>query len=336
MNFSKGLCKQLLTVLALLLLLPLAVSASEPKAATEQGQAATEQGKAAEVNGAVITREDFDNELNSFRQRMMQQGRVLPEAELGGIRKEVLNQLIDRILLFQDSKTRGIAIENSAVQAELSKLKGRFPNEDAFKNALAASNTTEADLTEKITEGLAIRQLIDTHIAPNTTVTDKEAQSFYEENPDLFAQDEQVKASHILIKLDPAADDVQKAKAKKEIEDLQKKLKEGAEFAQLAKEHSQGPSGPKGGDLGFFSRGQMVKPFENVAFELKVGEVSEIVETRFGYHLILVTEKKPTSVVPFKEAEGKIREHLKQKKLEQEVVTYLQALRQKAKIEKFI
>lgn len=80
----------------------------------------------------------------------------------------------------------------------------------------------------------------------------------------------------------------------------------------------------------------MVKPFENAAYELKVGQVSDVVETRFGYHLILVTEKKPASAVPFKEAETKIREHLKAKKLEQEVVAYLETLRKKAKIEKFI
>jgi len=183
---------------------------------------------------------------------------------------------------------------------------------------------------------LAIRKLIDTHIAPNTTVTDKESKTFYEENPDLFKQDEQVKASHILIKLDTAADEAQKTKAKNEIADLQKQLNAGGDFAQMAKEHSQGPSAVNGGDLGFFGRGQMVKPFENVAFGLKVGEVSEIVETRFGYHLIIVTDKKPAAVMPFPETETKIREHLKQKKLEQEVVAYLQTLREKAKIEKFI
>ena len=329
MNFSKRSGNLLFIALSFLLLLPAAVMAAEQKAVTMQS-------KAAEVNGTVITLEDLTGEMNSFRQRMMQQGRILPEAELAGVRKELLNQLIDRELLFQDSKARGIAIESSIVQAELTKIKGRFKSEEAFKNALAGSNTSEAELSAKIIEGLAIRKLIDTHIAPNMTVTDKESKSFYEENPDLFKQDEQVKASHILIKLDTAADEAQKTKAQNEIADLQKQLKAGGDFAQLAKEHSQGPSAKNGGDLGYFGRGQMVKPFESAAFGLKVGEVSEIVETRFGYHLIIVTDKKPAVVVPFPETETKIREHLKQKKLEQEVVAYLQTLREKAKIEKFI
>lgn len=329
MNFSKRSGNLLLIALSFLLLLPAAVMAAEQKAVTMQS-------KAAEVNGTVITLEDLTGEMNSFRQRMMQQGRILPEAELAGVRKELLNQLIDRELLFQDSKARGIIIESSIIQAELSKIKGRFKSEEAFKNALAGSNTSEAELSAKIIEGLAIRKLIDTHIAPNMTVTDKESKSFYEENPDLFKQDEQVKASHILIKLDTAADEAQKNKAKNEIADLQKQLKAGGDFAQLAREHSQGPSAKNGGDLGYFGRGQMVKPFESAAFGLKVGEVSEIVETRFGYHLIIVTDKKPAVVVPFPETETKIREHLKQKKLEQEVVAYLQTLREKAKIEKFI
>ena len=329
MNFSKRSGNLLLIALSFLLLLPAAVLAAEQKSVSTTS-------KAAEVNGTVISLEDLTGEMNSFRQRMMQQGRILPEAELAGVRKELLNQLIDRELLFQDSKARGIIIESSIVQAELTKIKGRFKSEEAFKNALAGSNTSEAELSAKIIEGLAIRKLIDTHIAPNMTVTDKESKSFYEENPDLFKQDEQVKASHILIKLDTAADEAQKNKAKNEIADLQKQLKAGGDFAQLAREHSQGPSAKNGGDLGYFGRGQMVKPFESAAFGLKVGEVSEIVETRFGYHLIIVTDKKPAVVVPFPETETKIREHLKQKKLEQEVVAYLQTLREKAKIEKFI
>lgn len=224
MKLSKVSLKLLFTVLALLLILPISGLAAEPEAGKE-----TE--KAAEVNGTVISRQELAVEMNSFRQRMMQQGKVLPEAQVEEIRKEMLNQLIDRELLYQDTKTRGITITDSDVQAELSKIKGRFPSEDAFNNALAASKTTEASLVAKITEGLAIRRLIDTHIAPNTKVEEKEALKFYEENPDLFKQDEQVKASHILIKVEPTADEALKAKARKEIEEIQKKLKEGADFA---------------------------------------------------------------------------------------------------------
>ena len=162
----------MITALSLLLFLTIAVIAAEQKTVTTQS-------KAAEVNGTVITLEDLTGEMNSYRQRMMQQGRILPEAELEGIRKELLNQLIDRELLFQDTKARGITIDSSIVQAELAKIKGRFESEEAYKKALAASKTSEAELSAKIIAGLAIRKLIDTVIAPNMTVTDKESKSFY-------------------------------------------------------------------------------------------------------------------------------------------------------------
>jgi|GEM_PF-4964796 len=126
MNFSKRSGHLFITALSMLLFLTTAVMAAEQKAVTMQS-------KAAEVNGTVITLEDLTGEMNSFRQRMMQQGRILPEAELQGIRKELLNQLIDRELLFQDSKARGISFESDIVQAELTKIKGRFKTEEAFK-----------------------------------------------------------------------------------------------------------------------------------------------------------------------------------------------------------
>jgi peptidyl-prolyl cis-trans isomerase C len=325
MNLFTTFMKVALPVLLLTLIIPSAALSAEP-----------DPEKAAEVNGTVITRKDLDNELDSFRQRMQQQGRMVPEAEVETLRKQLLNQMIDRELLYQDSRKKGISVEDSAVQSELTKLKSRFPNQEAFDKALAASDTSEAALKEKISEGLAIRELIDTYIAPKVSVSEKDTKKFYDEHPDIFQQDEQVKASHILIKVDAAADEGQKAEARKEIEQLQKQVKSGADFGQLARENSQGPSKDNDGDLGYFGRGQMVKPFETAAFDLEVGEVSDIVETQFGYHLIMVTDKKPASMVPYDEVEGKINEHLKQNRLEKELDQYLQALRQNAKIEKYL
>ena len=325
MMVLKGLSKRLIVFLFIAVIAPLWASAAEP-----------EPNKVADVNGTVITRQDLDSEFDSFRQRMMQQGQVLPEAELEGIRKQLLNQLIDRELLYQDSQKKGIKITDSVVDAELSKLKGRFPSEEAFKNAMAASNTTESELLARITEGLAIRELIDTYITPKVSVTEKEVKAFYDENASIFQQPEQVKASHILIKVEADADDAQKSKARKQIEDIQKEVAAGADFGQVAKEKSQGPSSANNGDLGFFGRGQMVKPFETAAFELEVGQVSPIVETQFGYHLIKVTDKKPAAAVPLNEVEEKISEYLKQNKLKEEVDAYLKPLRDSAKIEKFI
>jgi peptidyl-prolyl cis-trans isomerase C len=150
----------------------------------------------------------------------------------------------------------------------------------------------------------------------------------------MFKQPEQVKASHILIKVTPDADDAQKATARKKIEEIQQKLKNGGDFAALAKEYSEGPSGARGGDLGFFRHGQMVKPFENAAFGLEPGQVSDVVTTRFGYHLIKVTEKKPAKTLAYSEVKDKIGERLKQQKIEKQAGEYIDGLKKDAKIEK--
>jgi peptidyl-prolyl cis-trans isomerase C len=132
------------------------------------------------------------------------------------------------------------------------------------------------------------------------------------------------------------APDDQKAAARKKIESVQQKVKKGEDFATLAKTYSEGPSGPRGGDLGYFKRGQMVKPFEEAAFRLKPNETSEIVETQFGYHLIKVNDKKPAKTMTYAEVKDRLNEHLKKQKSDSEANAYIKTLRKDAKIEKFL
>ena len=141
---------------------------------------------------------------------------------------------------------------------------------------------------------------------------------------------------HILISVSPQADETQKAAARKKIEEIQKKVKKGDDFAALAKESSQCPSSASGGDLGFFGRGQMAKPFEDAAFALEPGETSGIVETRFGYHIIKSTEKKPGTTIAFEDVKEKIMQFLKQKKLSEQLGEYTNGLEKTAKVERFI
>jgi peptidyl-prolyl cis-trans isomerase C len=184
--------------------------------------------------------------------------------------------------------------------------------------------------------GIAIEQLVDEEIVRKINVSDKEVKEYYDANLEKFKQPEQVKASHILIKVDPKADESGKAEARKQIEMIQKKVKKGEDFEALAKEYSGCPSSTKGGDLGYFGRGQMVKPFEDAAFALEPGQVSNIVETRFGYHLIKVIEKKPPTTMSFDEVKERIQRYLKQQRIREKVLAYVEELRGKAKVETFL
>ena len=292
--------------------------------------------KAAIVNGVVISKESYDHELDFFVRRAAAQGQALPNEQMSRIKNQVLESLIDRELLFQESKKKGIAVNAEAVSDEFQKIQQRYPNKEEFNKLLSEMGLTESDVRKQIARGMAIQQLIDKEVTEKIKISDEETKSFYDKNPQLFQQPEQVKARHILIKVQADAPDDQKAEARKKIEAVQEKLKQGEDFATLAKTYSEGPSGPSGGDLGYFRRGQMVKPFEDVAFSLKPNETSEIVETRFGYHLIKVDDKKPAKKMTYAEVKDRLNDHLKKQKAESEADAYIETLRKSAKIEKFL
>jgi len=172
--------------------------------------------------------------------------------------------------------------------------------------------------------------------AGKINVTEEDAQKYYQENPKQFETPEQVRASHILVKpeiTDPNADpnDV-KAMARTKTEDLLKQLKDGADFAELAKSHSSCPSAPKGGDLDLFPRGQTTPAFENAAFELEIGQISEIVETEYGYHIIKATEHKDASTTSFEQAKDDTIKQLTQTKQSEIAEEYIASLRAAANI----
>jgi peptidyl-prolyl cis-trans isomerase C len=292
--------------------------------------------KVAVVNGVTISKETYDRELNFFVRRAAQGGKKLPDAQMAEMKNDVLESLIDRELLYQESKKKGIQIKSEAVSEQLQKIQQRYPSKEEFNKLLSNMGLTESDVQMQIARGMAIQELIDKEVSEKIKVSDEETKSFYDENPQLFQQPEQIKASHILIKVEADAPADQKAEARKKIEAVQQKVQKGEDFATLAKTYSEGPSGPRGGDLGYFQRGQMVKPFEEAAFSLKPNETSEIVETRFGYHLIKVDDKKPAKKMTYAEVKDRLNDHLKKQKTDSETSAYIETLRKEAKIEKFL
>ncbi len=300
------------------------------------GESQSAEQKVAVVNGTVINQAEFDNEMNRFLERLQRTSRFPKDLERSQIKKRVLENLIARELLYQESQKKGVKVDQKEIEAQLTALKGRFPSEVEFKKALSTMNLTEAELRFQFERDLAIRKLLDDQIGGKSVVSEKESRAYYDSNLESFKKSEQVRASHILIKVDPGADEAKKAEARTKIESLQAKLKNGEDFGALAKEYSEGPSGPKGGDLGFFGRGQMVKPFEETAFTMKPGQVSGMVETRFGYHLIMVIERTPESTLSYEEVKDRLEQYLKQQKAQETIAAYVETLKGKAKIERFV
>lgn len=298
---------------------------------TEKKSAPTDP--VAKVNGTIITRLDLDRAVKV----LVSQNRLpqpLPPESLKQAEEAALDQLISAELLYQAGRKTEIKDLDKQVDEKVSQNKAKFPSTEEFEKALKSVEMTEKDLKEFTRKDVVISNFIEKNIAEKTKVTEADAKKFYDDNPDKFKQEPSVKASHILCGVEASATAEEKKKAKEKAEALLKRIKAGEDFATLAKSESTCPSSKQGGDLGFFSKGQMVAPFEKAAFALKPGEVSDVVETQFGYHIIKLTEKKEGGTIKFDEVKEKIENYLKNLKIQKAIGEYLVELKGKAKIEK--
>ncbi len=298
-------------------------------------QQTSSAGKAAIVNGVVIQEEEVNRLLMYHQQRLLSTtGQVIKPEMAAEARKMVLEDLIDRELLYQESSKKGVVVDDAQVNGQLDQLKKQYPNEQAFKESMAEDHLSEETLKSRIKMNLAVQKFVEKEFGGNIAVTEAEAKAFYDENPQYFRAPETIRVSQILIKVDPESDPSKKDEARKKLEDIQKRVQKGEDFATLAKDSSQDASAAQNGAMGIIPRGTMPKPFDDAAFSLEPGEVSNIVETEMGFHLIKVYEKRPEKVVPFKDVEERIRQHLANQKLKQRVEAYLSEVKKTAKIER--
>ncbi len=323
------------------------VLSSSPALAADQGPAKgaapapaakTDLGApVARVNGVEISQGEYERNWKFFLERS-----GIPEShgEAGGEAKEyraqVLDRLIDEELLFQEAKTRKLLAGTDLVEAELTKARGQFPTPEAFTQALVETQLNEEGLRALFTRNLSIQGLVEGEIAKGVSVSDADVHTFYAGNQEAFEIPEQVRARHILLEFGEKDGAPEREEKRRKIEELLQQAKAGADFAELARKNSQCPSAAEGGDLGFFGRGQMAEPFEAATFALKPGEISGVVETEFGLHVIKLEERKPAGVVPEQDVAGQIREFLTSQKTEEAVEERLKALRAAAKIERLL
>jgi peptidyl-prolyl cis-trans isomerase C len=292
-------------------------------------------GQIAKVNNTAIMRQDLDREMNLVAMKLSRQGKQVDVDQLKPYEGKIRETLINRTLLLQKSQAMGIKVKDDLVKKALDEFKAAFPNEKDYRQTLKNMGYTEEALKKQIKDGLAIKTLLDKEVLRKIAVSDKQTRSFYDAHPDLFRQPEQVRASHILIKVPQNASDAQKAAAMAKIKALKKRIDKGENFATLAMKYSEGPSKTKGGDLGFFTHDQMVKPFADAAFALKPGQVSDVVTTRFGYHLIRVTDRKPAHTLAYNDVKDAISKRLQQEQEGKEIGAYLEKLKEHADIKRF-
>jgi len=318
----------------LLLLFTYACSqGQQPAANPDSSSVPAASDAAAMVNGKPIPMAELQT---AVRNVVLQNG--MDDSQLDAFMTQfgprILDQLIDGELLFQTAVKEGYGASPEAIDAAFAELSGRYETPEEFQAEMEKRGFEESTLRESINRQLSIQKYIQETIVPEAVVPEDMVRKAYDENPQNFTTQEQVKASHILInssESDPQEKKDAALKKAKEVAALAKA--KGADFAALAREHSEGPSGPSGGDLGYFTRGRMVKPFEDAAFSLKVNEVSDPVLTQFGYHIIKVTDRKEASTVPFEEVQERLEQDLTNRMVSEMIGRKLSELRKEAKIE---
>lgn len=289
-------------------------------------------GPVATVDGAEVSADEFNTEI----QRVMAAG--LPPAAITQFKDTIVEKLVERRLLDNAISKSEIKVSDSEIDSKLDEVRAEFAKAQAtggeqvsLEQLTQQLGITAKELRESIAQSIAVEQLLEKRGVGK--VTDAEVRAFYDDNSEAFNRPEMVKARHILVRVDAGADEKAVEAKKAEAADIAKKARaKGADFAALAKEHSEGPSAPKGGDLGMFGRGQMVPEFEKAAFGLDAGAVSDPVKTQFGWHVIKVEEKKDAGVVPFDEVSDQLKKKMQNEKLEGGIADLVSELREKAEI----
>jgi peptidyl-prolyl cis-trans isomerase C len=289
------------------------------------------------VNGVNITEGDVDKLINMQLAGTQNRSPEFIEQYKKLLRQQALDALVVGRLLDEKVKEANIVVTEGEVTNQ---LKGIAASQrpavslEDFRKKMEEYGQNFDEVKEQIRKGLSYQKLIEAQPGGKISVTEADANNFYTENRTRFETPEQIRASHILIKPDPNTTDPNEAKAKAmaKIKGLLEQVRTGADFAQLARDNSACPSASRGGDLDFFARGQMEPAFEKAAFATDVNQVSDIIETSYGYHIIKVTDRKAASVAPFEQVKDQIINQLTQRKRGAIAGLYVQSLQAGAKI----
>jgi len=300
----------------------------------------------AKVNGVELDSNFIKFEFNRVMTQVKQPIDVRNKIKIA---KDIIDREVVRELVSQSGKTKGIEIPSETIDQEVAALSKFYDNEEAFSAALKERSITKEDLRKAIRVDALARKLLDQQIKGQVKITDEDVKNFYEDNKSQYLRPESFRASHIFIAIFPldkiestprqeleAKKDEYAAAAKKTVEQVLGKLKAGGDFAELAKQHSQdNGSRENGGDLDFIYKGVFDPAFDAAVSKLKPGEMSDVVQTPYGFHIIKLVETQPEEQVQFADMKESIQQHLFNQRAKMIVQKFLGGLRDQAKVETF-
>jgi len=336
---------QSLVLLLLVAALPVWGAAPDQPAPTNAAAAAKPSMKTSDLfgskviakgKGIEVTRGQLDDEAVRLKGQAAARNQSIPPEQMAMMERQILEQLIQLQLLKAQATEADKAAGKALAEKRFEDAKTKLGSDEALNRQLKLMGTTREEVLAEWTDSATAENVLKRELKVN--ITDEDARKYYEDNPAKFEQPEMVRASHILLmttdpKTNAELTEEQKKAKRKEMEGLLKRARDGEDFAKLAKEFSEDPgSKDKGGEYKF-PKGQMVPEFEAAAFSLKTNQVSDIVTTRFGFHIIKLSEKIPAEKVQFAKAQSDIKDGLTQQALQKQFPDYIAKLKKEAGVE---
>jgi parvulin-like peptidyl-prolyl isomerase len=292
------------------------------------------------VNGSVISQNDLDDALMRYYHptgNLPEDATAAPApADSQEVRLQLLENLIDRELLLQEAQRRGLTVSTARIQRRIQRLPEGLRPKAAAEDAAGANAGAEDALFHYVHTGLLIERLLGKALPQIGAVSERSARAYYKENAARFIHPEEVHLRHILVKVSPKMTVAERQQAYLQIQAIEQRLAEGGNFTALAIDASQCPSKNRGGDLGYLTRDQLYPSLAEAAFALKPGDRSRIVESPAGYHLLLVTDRRPARQLSFLLVREGLQKQLRAERQHKAARSFIRRLREIANIERFL
>jgi parvulin-like peptidyl-prolyl isomerase len=299
--------------------------------ATAHAQAPVAEGNPAvlDVNGEQVHAGEITITMRNIAAQMGAQTNAEDQEALAQM---AMQRMVEQKLLAQEARRAGFKADEERLAAMIRSVEQQAGGREALESDLATFGMSFDEMKAYLREMELTRVLIENQISPTIQVSDEEVTTFYDENPKLFDAAEQVRAREIFIRLPLDADSATVQKTRARAEDARQRALAGADFAELARELSEAPSAPSGGEIGWFTREQAPPQFGNAAFSTEEGGITPVVRTSSGYHIINVEEKRPARRLPLDEVFERVRNLLYQQKTGEAASELVKALGAKATI----
>lgn len=284
------------------------------------------------VNGVQLIEADLNQEIQKLMPNYRGVHGGMSQEKLDNVRNEAMKKLVDMELYYQDALAKGMKLSSDELKTEIANLAKRYKSKDDFDKIIANAGFSPDSFNRFVERNILSARIYKREIVDAVVVTEQIAKNYYDKNATRYSKPQEYRASHILLKVDPSASQDDRTAVKKRMEGILKKIKDGADFSIVASEESDDLTRIKGGDIGYFHEGQALPEFDEVLRTMKVGDVSGVLDTIYGYHIIKLTDKKPPRTVPFAEIKEKIKGDITEVERKQRLDAWLSGLMNKAKI----